>query len=359
VRTKTSALRAHELVHVVFGSDPRIRVVYVFDAGSRINGWLTIWEVDQEVQVLSWQEGLKVDHDLVITFSENIDYSQLSGPIFLFPHGLGNNKWIPSPSGDDFSLSGLPPPKVLRKVLKAGRLTFVVTHPDQARQLAAAVGAAIPFLVAGDISFAILRASLEPRHVERYRRHLGTGLRRLVLVSSTWGAGAILGACPELLDHLLAQLPMDSYQIACIAHCNVWDRDGPDELRRKLQRQLQAGLVLVPPKYWHSAVASANVAIVDHGSIGLYAVAAGKPVILGAFSKTEVVAGTSMAKLGVVAPRLSLTIPVLPLIETATTSHDSGLAAHFTNMLFKYPDDGGQIIQHHLYAHLGLTPHGG
>jgi hypothetical protein len=352
VRTLTSALRVRELVNFVFNSDYRIRLVYVFDDGSAFCGWRTEWSVKQSRYI--WQPSAvdDLEYDLVVSASENVDFHRWSGPIFVVPHGLGNHKAVPRSGAPGTVLSGLPAADVLR----TGRVTLITTHPDQESHLHRTCPATIDHtVVVGDTSLAVLLASNEPRHVERYRESLRTGGRELILVMSTWGNDSVLGSVFGLLARLLAELPMDQYRVGLVAHCNVWTRDGADELLRKLERPLNAGLVLVDPEDWHSALLAAKVVVSDNGSLAMYAAMMGKPLLLASFSETEVVKDSPMAELGHVAARLDLQEPIPPQVRAAIAKVDPAYADYITRTVVAPKDRGVQQLRKLLYQALGLS----
>jgi hypothetical protein len=47
------------------------------------------------------------------------------------------------------------------------------------------------------------------------------------VVSSTWWHLSLSGSRPELFRRLLAELPVDSYQVVGILHPNTWHGHGP------------------------------------------------------------------------------------------------------------------------------------
>ncbi|MFD0922689.1 hypothetical protein ACFQ16_23330 [Saccharopolyspora rosea] len=181
---------------------------------------------------------------------------------------------------------------------------LVLSHDEQYERLAAttpeAVSAAV---VGGDPCLDRMRASMGRR--PRYRRALGADPgSRIVAVSSTWGDTSLFGRDPDLLADLLAELP-DDHVVAAIFHPNTWYAHGPWQLRCWLGRCLRAGLRLVPPDAgWQQALIAADAVVGDHGAVTAYAAALGKPVLLGAFPDADVAAGSAVAALGGIAPRL-------------------------------------------------------
>ncbi|TCO59534.1 hypothetical protein [Actinocrispum wychmicini] len=353
VRTLTSALRVHELLSFVFGGEHRIRLVYVFDDGSAFSGWLGEWSSRQGRYVLTRAQARHLRYHLVVSASENADFRRWRGPIIVVPHGLGNHKWVRRAGRRGKVLSGLPNPKILRK----RRVTVLVTHPDQEKLLHRLCPDTIGrTVVVGDTSYAALLASNEARHIDRYRRCLGTGDRTLIMVMSTWGHDSVLGTVFGLLTRLLAELPMGEYQIGLAAHCNVWTRDGADELLRKLQDAMNAGLVLIRPEDWQAAMVAADVVISDHGSLALYAAMAGKPLLLASFSDSEVVKDTPMDKLGCTAPRLNHDEPLPPQVEAAIAKADPIHAEHIARTVVAPFDLGVQMLRTLFYKVLNFFP---
>ncbi|MBO2456248.1 hypothetical protein [Actinomadura violacea] len=153
-------------------------------------------------------------------------------------------------------------------------------------------------LVAGDPCFDRLAASVPWR--DRYRAALGLrGGQRLVVATSTWGEGSLVGRRPELMARLLAELPADEYRVAAVIHPNAWHEPGPWQLRAWLADCRRAGMLLIPPREgWRAALVASDAVVGDHGSVTLYAAALGRPVFLGAFPREGVAAGTAMAGLG-------------------------------------------------------------
>ncbi|GAB3900472.1 hypothetical protein ACFQ1S_00180 [Kibdelosporangium lantanae] len=352
-RTLTSFLRVRELLNFAFGGDSHIRLVYVFDDGSAFRSWRAEWSAWYERVIWAPDEVRALQYDLVVTASENVDFRRWSGPILVIPHGLGNHKTLPRAAPSGTALSGLPDPAALR----TGRVTLVVTHPNQAAQLHQTCPETIGHtVVAGDTSLAILLASNEPRHVELYRKVLGTSGRKLVLVMSTWGNDSMLGAEFDVLLRLVAELPLERFQVGLVAHCNIWSRDGADELLRKVDKAMAAGLVLIKPGDWHAALAAAHLVISDHGSCSLYAAMLGKPLLLGSFSDTEVVRDTPMFELGRVMPRLDLSKPIQPQVQAAIVNADPASAAEIRRTVVAPIDSGVQQLRRLLYRLLRLVP---
>ena len=55
--------------------------------------------------------------------------------------------------------------------------------------------------------------------------------QKLILVTSTWGPGSLLGQAPGLLPGLLAELPASRYRVAASLHPDAWHWHGPWQVR--------------------------------------------------------------------------------------------------------------------------------
>ncbi|ASO21294.1 hypothetical protein FHR81_002264 [Actinoalloteichus hoggarensis] len=317
-RTLTSAIRLLEAT-VVFLGDPRVQVVFTVHAGSRFSEGVAEMLGGLPVRLVPWEAVPDLRCDLVITASEKVDLEQVGdAPILVLPHGIGFHKYVPEVDSPTTRLSGL----VAADLLARGRVTLAITHPDQARQLAAVSPATVGrTALIGDTSHDAVLGSITRR--DRYRALLGASAeRRLVVVSSTWGEQSLLGSRPEVLDRLLAELPVDEYRVAAVVHPNAWTWHGGWQLDQWLDSAMRAGLLLVPPaRGWHAAVVAADVLIGDHGSVSLYAAALGTPTLLGAFGG-EVVPGTPLAEFGRIADRLDPTSGLREQVDKTMAVHD-------------------------------------
>ncbi|QVQ54832.1 hypothetical protein J4H86_11145 [Spiractinospora alimapuensis] len=188
-----------------------------------------------------------------------------------------------------------------------GRLvahTLVLSHPEQRTRLAESCPEALSTtLVAGDPVLDRIRAGLPFR--QRYRDALGTGSRRLVLISSTWGPTSLVRRRPELVSLLLAHLPRDEFQVVLAAHPNVSETHGEWQVRSWFAEAERAGLCILPPLVgWQAAVVAADHVVGDHGSVTGYAAALGTHTMLGVFAHEDLAPDSPMAALGRLAPVL-------------------------------------------------------
>lgn len=186
--------------------------------------------------LLPWHQAVQCEFDLVLAASDSA-VSHLHGKVLLLPHGVGSmgSRLRPRSSGPH----ALPVHGLDRATLMCrGRLVpsaLPLTHDDELVVLRDSCPEAVPVaVVAGDICFDRLMASLPSRN--RYRGALGLGkAQRLVTVTSTWQPESALGRHPDLLDRLMRELPPDEYRVAAILHPNIWAIHGPWMVRAWLR----------------------------------------------------------------------------------------------------------------------------
>lgn len=284
--------------------DRRIQVVFAVDDASPSAFHQSARDVLRlvEAPVIPWAQAEAGRFDLIISSSFNGSLDTLSGPLLLLPHGPGFGKPASLPRGgiapaprdaEELSGRGIPP------------TTVVVSHEEQRGLFPSA--AHVRVVVAGDPAYDRLCASAAFR--AQYRAALGVSSHQaLVVLSSTWGTSSQFATLPDLPLRLAAELPWDDYRIAMIVHPNVWFGHGPWQLRAWLRSAVSAGVILVRPEgdAWRGALVASDVLVADHGSVALYGVAMGRPVVLAGFADDEVIDASPLAALGRRAPRLDL-----------------------------------------------------
>ncbi|WP_043843682.1 hypothetical protein [Amycolatopsis taiwanensis] len=350
-RTMTSAIRLLEAWDI-FRGDFRVKVVFTVDDTSRFStGVPALLRTAGVPEVLPWENLREASFDLAVSASENIDFSAVKSRTVVLPHGLGFNKYVPDVRGSGTRLAGLPPAEALR----SGRVVVVLSHPEQEHQLRAACPEiAGHTAVTGDPTYDRLLASEGLR--DRYRLRLGTGNRRLILLSSTWRAESQLGRWRTLPLQLLAELPADEYQVAAVLHPNIWAWYGEAQVRTWFADAVEAGLVLLPPDQgWQAALVAADQVVGDHGSMSLHAAALGKPLLLAAYG-TEVVPGTPIDELGRTAGHLDPRHGLREQLDKAAATHDPRRFDGLTARVFAHVGDSTRRLRDLLYAELDLAP---
>lgn len=222
VHSVTAATRLAD-VWPLLGSDHRVQLVF-----TRPPGALMATGTDRFLEhlggaVAPWQQAVQVSFDLAVAASHG-HLEQLHAPVMMLSHGIGFSKRDVRYDGP-----GREAPLEVAGMQRTG-LTFhgrvipsaliVPTTRDLEILACALPEAAQVAVVGGDPCYDRLDASLHLR--ERFRRSLGTGDRKLVVVTSTWGAGSLLETCPEILSQLARQLVPDDYCLAAIIHPNAW-----------------------------------------------------------------------------------------------------------------------------------------
>ena len=233
---------------------------------------------------------------------------------------------------------------------------MAVSHPGQREQLQADYPeAAGRCVVTGDLAYDRMVASLPLR--ERYRRALGVGTgQRLVVVTSTWGAGSLIGAWRELPARLVGELPWDEYKVALVLHPNVWTWHGEYTVRLWLAGARAAGLMLMPPSgSWQALLVAADLVIGDHGSVTLYGAALGRPVLLaGDRAGAAVVPGTPPDELAKTAARLADGTPLAGQVAEAIASYREGQFASLAGRMFERQGEAAGALRDFLYSRLKL-----
>ncbi|MER7985798.1 CDP-glycerol glycerophosphotransferase family protein [Streptomyces noursei] len=315
-RTVTSTVRVLDVLRPVLRDDPRVHLVFAFDPTSAFNDGVHALLRSVGARVLPWHQFARTDPDLIVTATENADLTTAhhTCPVLVLPHGVGFHKVVPDSRSDRDRLAGVVPDALLR----SGRARLAISHPDQAAQLAAAHPAtAGRTLLVGDPCYDALLGGRALRATYRAALGIADG-RRLIMISSTWRDRSVLGQDPALPARLLAELPLDDYALALVTHPNITSAHGGYALRSHLGSAHDAGLLTIPPTAgWQATLLAADLLIGDHGSVTFYGAALGTPLLLGAFSDDEAVAGTPMAELGRIAPRLRLDAPLRPQVERA------------------------------------------
>lgn len=343
-------------------SDPRVQVVFTRARTSNFREGVTEFLGDIGAVVAPWEQAVEEEFDLALSASYGDDLHRIKAPMVVFSHGAGYNKLAkPETAGapatelphKDEAVFGLSRQTLLRDGALVPQ-TLVLSHAEQLDRLNAAcpeaVGAA---LVAGDPTYDRVLAGLPWR--ERYRDHLETGRRRLVLISSTWGPTSLLGRWPDLPVRLVEELPVDEYRVALALHPNVWHGHGPWQVRAWLADAERAGLRVLPPRQgWQAALVAADHVVGDHGSVTFYGAALGTHTILGAFPHHEMASDSPIAAFGRTAALLRPDEPLLSQITEDAEKHTAERFAETTRMLTSVPGKSGALLRSAFYRILGL-----
>lgn len=318
VHNATTLNRLRDVIGL-FDADPRVQLVVTSCFSDPFTAGLDVEIDDLGLLFVPWPQAAQTQFDLIVTASHHGFLTELHGPLVILSHGIGYTKYTPGvPTWEGRSVFGLSPEWLLYNGHPIAD-ALVFSHQEQLDRLAAEVPEALPTAdLAGDPCYDRMLACRGSRG--HYRAALGVqDDKTLVVASSTWGTGSLLGSSPQLLRRLVAELPVDSYRVAAILHPNIWHGHGPGQVRAWLADCVRAGLVLVPPREgWRAALIAADCVIGDHGSVTTYGAALGRPTLLAAFPDSEVAPGTAVHRLGRLAPRLRPG-PVRPQLEATIT----------------------------------------
>ncbi|PSK97676.1 hypothetical protein CLV63_10764 [Murinocardiopsis flavida] len=343
-------------------SDFRVQVVATRARTSNFREGVTEFLSDTGLAVIPWDQAVEEEFDLAITASLGDDLQDIKAPIVVLPHGIGYNKLEKGKGkrekgkgkrekGSTFGISA-------ETLIRHGALipaALVLSHPEQLDRLRSGCPEAVPrAVVAGDPAFDRILAGLPWR--ARYRRALGTGTRRLILLSSTWGPSSLLGSRPDLIGDLLRALPVDEYQVVLAAHPNLWHGHGDWQVRAWLAGYERAGLRVLPPRAgWQAALIAADHVIGDHGSVTAYGAALGTHTMLGAFPHGELDPGSPIAAFGRAARLLEDDKPLLDQITDDAAVHSDDRFAAATRLLTCNHGAAGTALRTVFYRFLGVA----
>ncbi|MFD4371123.1 translation initiation factor 2 [Streptomyces sp. NPDC058486] len=348
-----SAGALHRLLDVlpVFHGDPRVLTRFTLVPGSDFDiGALAALD-RSGARTLPWDEALRIPHDLILAASPKGALHRLAGPRVLLPHGAGFNKSVHG-DGSPGLPSGLDPHYLLAAHDEPWADLHALAHENQVVRLGSRVPrAASRTVVVGDPTLDRVLASTH--HRDSYRDALGTGPRRLVAVTSTWGPESLLARRPGLVAELTGLLPYDAYQVALILHPNQHSRIGAFDLARHLSPAVAAGLLLASPyEEWAALLVAADAVVSDHGSTALYAAALGLPVVDAYDGGDELLPGSPMAHLLDAIPRLASASGLEAAIEAARTVDTRAHAAE----AFAWQGEAHARLRTQLYRLLRLHP---
>jgi hypothetical protein len=160
---------------------------------------------------------------------------------------------------------------------------------------------------------------------------------------------------PGLLAELIEELRPQHYQLAAIIHPGVWDWHGPRQIRAWYAECVRRGLILIPPEEgWRAVLAAADAVIGDHGSVTMYAAAAGIPVLLATHARDEIEPGSPVAVLGDIAPELRPGLPYSAQIEMSAAAWPPERRAQIRALITDVPGQSAGVIRSAMYRLMKL-----
>ncbi|MDG4859541.1 hypothetical protein P8605_15510 [Streptomyces sp. T-3] len=201
-----------------------------------------------------------------------------------------------------------------------------------------------------------MRASLPFR--ASYRRALGLQPgQQLVIVSSTWGDGSLLGSSQaDVLRRSLAELPAEEFRTFSAIHPNAYYGHGAWQLKSWLAPLMDSGLLLPAPESeaWKAALCAADFLVGDHGSLTMYGVSLGIPCILGAFDDSKVAPGSPMERLGKLLPRVTNAYPLRPQLSAVKSQRDDPELLEVGQTVTSAPGRSAELLRRLFYSWLRL-----
>jgi hypothetical protein len=355
VHTVTSGTRLADVVPLL-EADLRVQVVYTYAPSALISRGVAEYLNHLDGVVISWQQATQTRFDLALAASDGM-LEWIHAPVMTMLHGVGYAKYPAPWDGDGVQTRReAAGPEPVRHMAHGRTIASAIVLPtrhqvDRLRQ--SCPEAASIAVVAGDPCYDRLAVSMPDR--EAYRRALGVGQKKLVAVSSTWGPGSLLCCRPGLLADLIEELQPQRYQLAAIIHPGVWHWHGPRQIRAWYSECVRRGLILIPPEEgWRAVLAAADVVIGDHGSVTMYAAAAGIPVLLATRPEAEVEPGSPVAILGEIAPELRMGRPYQAQIETTAAAWQPERRAQVRALITDAPGQSAGIIRAAMYRLMKL-----
>lgn len=357
VDTVTSGQRLLEVARL-FEADFRVQVVFTSPAGGVFDNGVGEFLTGIGALVVPWRQAVESSFTLAVAAGHE-GIHELHAPVVLLPHGAGFNKRVSAgqrgrvvAQRDVYGLGA-------QWLVRDGALvpsTLVLAHEEERDRLAAGCPQALPAaVVVGDPCYDRIAASRSRRYAYRDALGVPPGCR-LVIVASTWGPASLLGRAPDLPGRLVAELPRDEYQVIVLAHPNAWFGHGRWQITAWLTEALRGGLGLVPPEAdWRAALVASDVVIGDHGSVSLYATAAGVPVSFAGPLPPDVDRDSPMGQLATIAPRLSSRKPLAAQLARLGPDFRRAEYARVASRITSKPGRFAPNMRRLLYRHLGLS----
>jgi len=264
-------------------------------------------------------------------------------------HGVGAGKLV---FGQDFTYG---PRWTLWEGQPKYDLMLEASHHVR-RQAIAGCPALIPVItVVGDLRADQLLAAASHRHAHRARLGLSPG-DVAVLFMSTFGPHGLLGSGGLALIDQTLRLG-GPYRPLLTAHPHVWT--GRHDHRRRLAavlapRQCDGLLVCGPYDECAPYLAAADVAVVDHSSLGLYYALLGRPLATVPVPARLVNPAAPLTILRSAAPVVDHPSGLAATLAAAVHRHDPAVAARVRPAVTSFPGQAAARTRSVLYRVLGL-----
>jgi len=138
-------------------------------------------------------------------------------------------------------------------------------------------------------------------------------------------------------------------------HPGVWAAHGPWQVRAWLTTASEAGVTVIRPDRWQSALVAADCVVADQGSLALYAAALDLPLLLTEGDPAHTVAGSPLAALAERAVRLRRTGDLLAQLETTRATHRAGQWDDIVARAVVAPGTAAPNLRAAIYRQLGVA----
>lgn len=290
--------------------------------------------------LLPWEQARSEHFDLAVT-AGNGHLNEVDAPVAIFSHGASRNKRARPRGRGSIPVTGPVIGFSRPELIHSGMLVpslLALAHDRELSLLEEGCPEALPIAaVVGDPCYDRITEAMAQR--QRYRDALGlTAGQKLVVATSTHRDGSLFGSAPHILERLAWELPQPGYATALLTHPNIWAVHGSYQVRAWLAGCTRHGMTIVPPEVdWQPIVMAADYIIGDHGSVTLYAAAAGIPVLLGAFPAPEIHPESGAAVLGAHMPRITGNVPLDEQLQRADREFDPAAVAQAAATISSQP----------------------
>jgi hypothetical protein len=347
-------------ISLLFERDVRIQTIY-----TRAPGVFATTEIDDLLRTLGalmtpWEQAVRMRFDVVLA-SGYTDLHRLNAPIVVVPHGVSYNKFVPGILDDSESDGVVDRPIYglnARQLMKHDRVVPSVIglgHVDDLQVLKESCPqASSKGVVLGDPCFDRICGSMGLR--EGYRDRIGLrSSQKLLVLTSSWGSESLLGSAMDIVDRTIAAAWSHGHIVALMLHPSVWSGHGTRQIKSWFHRYRGGGLLLLEPDQdWRALLISADWVVGDHGSMVLYALAAGRSVMLIDSPLDLVVGGSAVELVREIVPTIRLNNRMVEQLEGSADVVDDYWRTRIVDRITSEPGGSARLMRETIYRYLEL-----